>query len=515
MDDVNAMLPSTELRPPGDDGANSPEFRITSSSVIRPVLALVAGSMIIQVLLGADLVVLILAFLACAAGLAGFRLAGAHTTAGWLAFCFVLGNGIIALLAKTILLQALDSNLFAPLESFSTLAAGSIVLLITLVIALTIPVGKPVFRPVSNVNLLCKLSVATFVLGSLSWYLNRLFQDPDGSGFGGIGAFWNLLLMSVISRTAMILERTKGRKSLDTPLLLILTVCVVMGLIDNAKTAVALPVVSYFATSLFYRRRFTRWQIGSGAAGLLIMAAIIGPMIHAYRALGIQKVSWQERVKLLERGLSNVSVNGLFERYQQLASHQFASGFANYFGDDKGQMLLGRYASIQQIDPVIAGVTQQGTIGGEVVWPSFLRLVPSFIYPDKPRSMEGYKIMVTLGLIDPEGGKYPSVPLLAQSYAGYGAPGVLIIPFFTFLVFLLALKKLGWNLYRNVFAIFFFCMFIVVYANQGDVGQYTGAVLRDFPLLATILWLLVRIQSVSIRQLVVPKPAALTRTEDC
>src|SRR6266566_3977298 len=103
------MQPSAELPLRVDNRASPHGFRLTRSSVTRPVLALVTGSMIIQVLLGADLVVLFLALLACAAGVAGFRLAGAHTTAGWLAFCFVLGNAIIALLAKTILLQPLDS----------------------------------------------------------------------------------------------------------------------------------------------------------------------------------------------------------------------------------------------------------------------------------------------------------------------------------------------------------------------------------------------------------------------
>jgi len=54
-------------------------------------------------------------------------------------------------------------------------------------------------------------------------------------------------------------------------------------------------------------------------------------------------------------------------------------------------------------------------------------------------------------------------------------------------------KKLGWTLYRNVFAIFFFCVFVVVYANQGELGQYADAVLRGFPLLAATLWLVCRL----------------------
>jgi hypothetical protein len=215
-------------------------------------------------------------------------------------------------------------------------------------------------------------------------------------------------------------------------------------------------------------------------------------MIHAYRALGIQDIPWQKRIELIERGVKDAFVSGRLQRYEDLASAQFRSIHYNYFGDQKGQALLGRYSSIQQIDPVIGNVTRHGTLGGGVLWPAFTRLLPSFVLPDKPGYIESYRILVQLGLIDPVGGKYPTVPLLAQAFAAYGITGLVLIPFFTFVGFQLALKKLGWALYRNVWAIFFFCVFIVVYANQGDLGQYAGAVLRNFPLLAATLWLLAR-----------------------
>ena len=195
-------------------------------------------------------------------------------------------------------------------------------------------------------------------------------------------------------------------------------------------------------------------------------------------------------------GVTDALVHGDVKFYRQVvsevASLDFGSGYYDYFGKGSGQMLLGRYASIQQIDPVIATVNRRGFRGGSVIWPAFPRLLPTFVYPNKPRDMESLVLLVQLGIMDPEGNKYPTVPLLAQSYAGYGITGVLVIPFLVFVGFLLALKKLGWNLHRNVFAIFFLCVFLVVYANQGDLGQYAEAVLRSFPLLAATLWLVSR-----------------------
>jgi hypothetical protein len=474
-------------------------LRLRTASLGRTTMGLIATCGVLQIALGASPVLVSLALIACTAGLAGFRIAGAYQSGAWVAFFFVLGNVIVALVAKTVLLQPLDSYLYAPLESFAVLAVGSIALLISLLVSLVIPVGKPVFRQVTDPQLLRSLSNSTFALGSLFWFLNRLFQDPDGSGFGGVAVFWNLLLMAVIARTALVLEQTNGRRSVDARLVLILAICVVMGLIDNSKTEVALPIVAYFATSLFYRGGATGRQLASGAVGLIMLAAIVAPMIHTFRIFGIQEMPWRERLALIERGVSEVVATGNFTRYQKLSSGDFAQGYYNYFGQGTGQMLIGRYASVQQIDPVIASVGRHNTLGGSVIWPTFTRLLPSFVYPNKPREIEGYKLLVQLGLIDPEGGKYPTVPILAQSYAGYGIVGLLIIPFLAFLGLLLALKKLGWTLYRNVFGIFFFCAFTVVYANQGGLAEYAGSVLRNFPLLAAVLWLAIRFHDLRIK----------------
>jgi hypothetical protein len=467
---------------------------LKSASLIRATLALVLGCVAIQVALGANLLVVSLALIACTAGLAGVRIVGAYQSGAWLAFLFVLGNVTVALVAKTVLFQPLDSNLYAPVASFVVLAAGSAALLIALIISLILPVGKPVLRSIKDLRLLRFLSTSTFALGTVFWFLARLFQDPGGSGFGGITVFWNLLLMSVIARAAMIIERTHGRRSVDTILVMILLACVVMGMIDNSKAEVALPIVAYFATSLFYNGGLTFRQCAAGTLGVLLMVTLIGPMIHAYRALGIHDMPWRERVGLMERSVKDALVHGDVQFYQEVVSEvatmDFGSGYYDYFGRGTGQMLLGRYASIQQIDPVIATVNRRGFRGGSVIWPAFQRVTPTFLFPAKPRDTEGFLLLVQLGISDPEGNKYPVVPLLAQSYAAYGATGVLVIPFFVFLCLLLAMKKLGWHLYRNVFAIFFFCVYLVVYANQGEMNQYAEAVLRNFPLLAISLWLI-------------------------
>ena len=68
--------------------------------------------------------------------------------------------------------------------------------------------------------------------------------------------------------------------------------------------------------------------------------------------------------------------------------------------------------------------------------------------------------------------------------------GVLPIPFVTFFIFLVTLKKLGWDLRQNIYMIFFLCRFTLVYASSGDLGHYAGAVLREFPIFTVVFLML-------------------------
>ena len=456
---------------------------------------------LIQLVLGASPAVVIIALIAAAAGLYGFVALGAYNLGAWLAFFYVLGNVLIALYAKTLFGQPLDSNLYAPLNSFIAIAITSISLLAALLLVRRVGVGRPLFQGVSDPRLLSFLSWACFGFGSLFWLLNRWFLDiEEGSGFGGISLFRDLLLMAVIARTAMLLEQSDSRRSFDGRLALILGVSVILGLIDNSKTATALPVVSHFATTLFYRRGLRLRTVIIFTIGAILFSGIVAPVIHALRAAGQQEMTINQRIDLITATGSDLLKKAqTFDQIGRSADERFSGGYYEYFGGNgAGQMLVGRYASVQQIDPVIDAVDSHGTRGGEALWPALFRLVPSFIYPDKPEYGESYHTLIYYGFVDPEGGKFPTLPLAGQAYASYGYFGLLTIPFFTFLGFLLVVKKLGWQIHRNVYAIFFFCDFVIVYANQGDFGQYMGTTLRNFPLFALVFWLIAQAARVRI-----------------
>ncbi len=478
------------------------------------VPALVA--LVLQLAMGASFTVVILAVLIVAVGLLAFMRLGAYNAGAWLALFYVLGNVLVAIYAKTLMGQTLGSHLYVPVDSFLVLAVSSTALLVALLIVRAIRLGAPLLRPTSVPRELSWLSWGSFALGVAFWFVNQHFQQPNGGGFGGLAIFRYLLLMAVIARTALLLSGSGDRRAFDAWLGLIVAVGVFLGLLSNSKTLTVFPVVAYFATVLFYRRGLPVRQIVALAVGTIFFLSVLVPMIQAWRYLGQQRMDVPQRIALMTEGADAVWEGGNLNRFVSLGERGFRGGYYDYFGGNgRGQQVLGRYASVQQIDPVIAEVNKQGSIGGSVIWPSLTRVLPRAIYPEKSKYISGYHILNKLALISSAHGKYPTVPLAGQAYAGYGTIGVLLIPFFTFLGILLIFKKLSWNLYRNVYGIFFFVEFVIVYASQGTLAQYAGFVLRSAPLFFVVFWMLKRGSKLRWhRASTLREPPILTREND-
>lgn len=458
----------------------------------------------VQAGLGASTLVLAATAAAVVLGLVTFAVLGGENGGSWTVLFYVLGNVLIALYAKTVLGQRLDSYLYAPTDAFLILLVATATMVAALFFVHLLPLGRGILRPLRNVRTLRRMSWSCFGAGVVFWFVNHFLHGPSGAGVGGFAVLRSLMFMGVISRTAMLLEESADRRTFDWKLGIMIAVAVALGVLTDTKTQAAYPVVAYFATVLFFRRGLPWKQVLMVTTGGVVFVFLVAPLIHAWRYLGAEDLSLGSRVQLVEKAVVRATTGGGFQHYVTLSQRALSTGYYNYFGaaegGRRGQMLLGRYASVQQVDPVIAEVQQQGELGGGVVWPALERLLPGFIDPDKPTRIEGYEILSRLGLIDPRGGKFPTVPLAAQAYAAYGVAGVALIPFFTFLVFFAAFKLLGWNLNRNIYGIFFFCQFVIVYAGQGTFGQYAGAALREFPLFAVIFITLQQVGRLRIRK---------------
>lgn len=477
----------------------------------RFTFALAIGAIacaVVQLALGGSPVTVALCLAAIGPGLLAMAVFGLFHVGSWIALFYTLGNTLMALYSKTLVGQGLDTNLEAPDESFLVLLLSSWILFFALLTANRIRLGQAIFKDSEQPTRLRFMAWGCFIVGAGASVITRVLTNVDDldSSFGGAAIFRELLFMAVILRTAWLLESSGDRRSIDFTGGLFLVVAVVGGLIDNQKTAAALPVVAYFATVMFYRRGISARFILVLGIGAVVFGGVISPIVHTLRFLGQQSMTLSERAEFISDVVSRVVADPhQLDAMKVIAEQQFEGGYYNYYGaDGRSQMLLGRYASVQQIDPVISMSNRRGYQGDDALWPALPRLLPRFLNEDKKPYIEEYYTLVHFGLIDPEGGKFPTLPIAGQSYAAYGLLGVVLVPFGAFLLLFLVLKKLGWSMERNPFAIFFMVQFAIVYASQGSFAQYVGTALRFWPTLAAVLVILRMLSRVRLDKVHVP-----------
>lgn len=442
---------------------------------------------------GAPPILLAIVLLTLAIGFYGFHQRGYYNTGAWVLFFYLLGNFLVALLAKTLMGQPLHSNLYIPYKSYSALALTTIELLAALTVVSFLPLGRSIFRPAKSPGFLSLLSWCCLGIALVAWLLVQYSHR-----FGGLSVFRYLLLMAVIARTALLLERSNNRRTFDLWLCLILATGIGMGLIENHKLVAALPVVTYFVTVFFFRKGLPARHVWVLVAGAFLFIFFAVPMIQTLRIRGIQGKSFQQRIEIVGTTTMNLVERPLqtrrnlhkamLSKFHNIAQDRENRDSYSYYGQSgSNQALLERFSSVQRVDAAIIQSDEQGSLGGDFIWTAFPRLLPSSVFSAGPKYSEPYRIYVYYGLQGWWGSKHPVLPLTGQVYATYGFSGLLIIPFFTFVAFFIALKKLGWNLYRNVYAIFFFCYFAITKTNQADFMHFIAAVLRNFPLLAAAL----------------------------
>lgn len=455
------------------------------------LFAAIAFCMPVQFFLGADVTTLVLDISAISIGLFFFQRLSFYSPGAWFIFFYIFGNILFAFLIKTIFLQTIDSNLYAPEESYLVELIAVLALVVAVILVSKINVGRPLLSPELSTAELRVLTWGCLLIGTVSWHFSGVLSGDEASEVGGFGAFQQLTYMAVICKTAMLLGKENSKRLWDIELIIILLVNLFFGAVANSQAAFATPVICYFATLLFFRGSIPLLYIAFSILFGLIFTNFIAPLIHVLRFLGEEQASFSQRIDLVLLAISDIVNGGVVARLAQNSSQLITSGYYNYFGNvSAGEFVFGRFASIQQIDPVIARASQDGSVGLPIIGAAFHAILPKVIDPTKLPFDIGFYVLLHYGFVSEIGGKFPTLPMMGELFAEYGLPGAFILGFALFFSCLLILKKITWSLKRNVFAIFFFSNFITFFVSQGAVEQYVGFTFRGMPSYAIVFFLL-------------------------
>ncbi|MBN1481479.1 hypothetical protein EH223_03865 [candidate division KSB1 bacterium] len=469
---------------------------------------LILSIIVLQLAFGADVRIL---FFAVATALCGFLIlnhGGIYDAVSLAGFVFLFNTVFFAILLKTFLGQAIDSNLYAPFISFLIIFIVALEVLFAIKLVHIIPVGKPLYKPHNDLSFLKYLAIVCYVLGVLLWILSQLYHvDPrsqfssQDKGFGGFATIYPIFYMGIVAGTAFVLLSSNQKKSVNKWLFMMILTGVIMGLFESRKVIVGLTFGYYFFTSFIYRHRITSRQIFVGILLVLFIFFIFAPIVHVYRT-DLWFLPFSQRIDYMKSNADKmIQSNYLFDYFRRVFNQEYSLNSYQYFGQNL--ILIDRFATIQHSDLIIDSFMSRNEMGAELFIQGFDLILPSFINPNKRSISLGDQITWELGLRKYGVVGFPTVPVIASSFAAKKWLGVLVVPFFIFLLLFLFLKKVGADIRRNVFSIYFIVP-ILVGAHEWSHSQYIVRLFRLFPVQIILLLLIVffyhKVRAISIRK---------------
>lgn len=478
-------------------------------------LTLIALPAAAQIALGAEIELVLMAAFTCLIGLAAFNLGGFYHAGSLAALAYVIKYMALALVVKTILLQPLQTHLVAPEQTFLMVMGGMLALFVALLAVYLIPVGRPLFKPTTDLSFLRYLSICCAVIGLLAWLIHKnVAVDIRFSFFasafttGAFGMFKPLFYMGIVAATAHSLVRSEGRRSISIWVAVLIGVGMLMALIDAQKTIVFLTILSYLLTAVCFRKYVTLRQVSVLLIGGVLGMVVAVPLIHQLR-VKIWPLPFDQRVEYVMNNWQEMLSPSEIQRMRQRLDRVAERTYAHYLGDN--YLVLDRFILLQYVDQIIGGINWAGTVPRSHVLYGLKQAMPGFLFPYKPRIPSGDLIMWHIGERTFGDVVHQTAPHIGGVYAVHRGWGLLVLPAI-YLVFLLILKKVGWTLEGNIFMIYLFVRYGHNLAEQPLAGL-TTLIVRDIPVDLVVLVILVGARQYLLRRAPSRRPDAVPEPE--
>lgn len=380
---------------------------------------------LVQLLLGANPVILLLNLSAAAIAFVPIYLYGFKRTIGilyigvWLAFSFS------ALLAKTVLVQPIDSNLSNPLLTFCICLAGSLMFSIAAVAAYCVkPLQKnalPTSLPPSTLSI---LAVIFSVIGAGAFLV--ILMTPSRSLAANIAVqLAPLFGYACVCEMASVIVRTKGRRIISAFGFLLIAFFAYTSLSGNSKTGLLEVGLAYVLCMLAFRIKIKWPIIVSGILALALLSEYVFPAIHIVR-------NERDRLTPLDVAALTVQTTGeLISGDQQvlaakdaLVNRRLESDRLQlvYFGSQ--QIWLDRFTNQGFIDSIARVVDFNGPfLGPDFILSQTLSFLPRQFLPGKETTFSvtgGDRVAQAYGLAQRDQTSAPTVPLPIELFVAGG-----------------------------------------------------------------------------------------------
>jgi hypothetical protein len=262
-----------------------------------------------------------------------------------------------------------------------------------------------------------------------------------------------------------------------------MTFMVAEGFLANGKSPIGFPILAYFLASISFRGRITRQQVAALLMSMLIGVFVIYPVVHMMRHL--RGASALFSLDLASEFIGDIIENpaSAIQEWQYMQAHPDSSQFTqgvNYVGriDD----LETRFMLITTIDMIANKVELEGPYGTSLITDGFEALLPTFIHPNKPRIDTGDLLTWYYGLRDWDVLGYPSIGILADSFAALEWLGVILLPFLCALLQLLELQFSGTSIRGNLVGTYLLLKEFFFFSSGGNIEMAVIDIFRNNPI---------------------------------
>lgn len=463
---------------------------------LRPLAAVVAGLLLLQLASGTDPVFALLVSVFVILTGVTFNVSGGLTT--------VTGLGITAVAVKTVIFSQLvkiafwqpaDSYLEAPLHTMAVLDIGLASMLLGIMAA-----GPRIRRPwlpsITQPEMLKRGAVVCAIIGGVSALLvarSGIDTNAEQVATGGILRFAHLFVralpLSIVFATAYTIEKSKYQRSVSLGVMLTLGAALGYAAVSGTKQGVFETVLYYVLTCLAWRYPLRRKHFAVLGTCAVVGILVVWPVLQALKSVTVlTSVTLSERVELIGEALAEIKSVDDFAETRDDVNQLMSNERFEYYGRPSGW--LERFSLIEQNDELVLATLQQGELGWYTIQHALRALVPSYIDPDKPTKDTGNLLGKRIGFLSEQDDETQvAFGLVAESFAAMSWLGVIVFPALFMFLFVHLFGRLTGNIWCNVWAIYLFGRLQHTFVEQSIASFLREMIMLPF-VLGTLAFLI-------------------------
>lgn len=462
-------------------------IRIGQYLPLSPFIICSCLASVVQLVLGADLTIVIMAFFSLILSVLILNYRGFYNILSMFGFVLCLKYTVIPVFFKTLLLERIDEGLWAPFESFAMILFGYITLYLSIYLVDIIGVKEGYYQYTLNTKKLRMYGWTFFIIGyvcSILHVINKpeMYGYTVERGFGGFGLFIGLNYLGIIFYTFSYLIESNGKRAFGYVNIIMLILMFFEAMVGNTKAHFGTGLLGVVFSIIYYNKGFPFKYVLIGTLGSLLFVFILTPAIHYLRNPIFKTAKIDDKVMMVFEVLPKLfDPSTHIEVTDEVVT--IANSLFNYFPND---ILVDRIEMIQDMDLILSRIDTEPEMGFPLLAENLKKLLPSFLVEKNDFSEVDLISFYYATRLNGSAG-FPTIGVFATNTAMFGYVGGTFFTFIIFAVYFFILRLLvNADLYKNLWGVFFMTELWLPFSERGGEALLVSIFRETFALAVVI-----------------------------